>query len=310
MPEQVNHQILKQGDTYPFMIFNLIEISGIEYFVLIDPHEKKHLLASSYYSHYGFEIGQEIMCTIDKINCTGKIYLEPTNPFYSVGDTYEFIITEEKTRINSLGEKERHLVVADLFGKPHQLWIPKNGTDYRTNESLELCVVQIRKGNLFLVLPSLCLHGAKYEVGKAYQFTIDGISTLIEDKEYYQLKDKFGQVHFLRAKFYTNYSFSPGKTFTGRIVQKPQTGSYYIEPDYPGYEIGKSYDFTFVKEDVYFHPSGQQEDIWVVHDQSGKNCYLFLTHPISEDFKNKPIRAFVDNVYKGKLYLQPSGVGE
>jgi hypothetical protein len=310
MPEQFVHRKFKEGDTHPFIIFNQIEISGIGYYVLIDPNEKKHLLAAYHYSHYGFEIGQEIMCRIDKINCTGKIYLEPINPHYSVGEKYLFTIAEEKTIVNSLCEREKHLLVADLFGKHHQLWIPDDGIIYKKEEGLELCVVQIRKGNLLLVLPLLCLSDAGYEAGREYRFTIEGISTLVEGSEYFRLRDDFGRVHFLRSKFFADYDFLPGKVFIGRIVKKPQTGSYYIEPDYPGYETGESYDFTFVKEDVYFHPSGKEEDIWVVHDRKGKKGYLFLGQPISEDLKKRLIRARVTNTYKGTLYLQPDCLHE
>lgn len=309
MPEQAVHQSLREGETYPFTIFNRIEITDNEYFGLIGPCGKKHLLEAAHYFHYGFEIGQEIMCRIDKINCAGKIYLEPINPIYPVGGSFNFTMVEEKALVNSLGENEKQLLVADLFGKHHQLWIPENGAVFRKNKSVELQVVQIRKGNLFLMHPKFVISGMGYEIGKEYQFSIEGISTLIEKKEYFRLKDELGRVHFLRSKFYADYGFVPGAYFTGRIVKKPQAGSYYIEPHYPGYKIGECNDFTFIKEDVYFHPSGKEEDIWVVHDKQDKKCYLFHSTLPSENLKYKPIRAVVENVYKGKLFLRANTRG-
>jgi hypothetical protein len=304
MSVKVDHRVFQEGHTYPFTIYNRIEITGIEYFVLIDSQEKKHLLEAAHYTHYGFETGQQIMCRIDKINCTGKIYLEPINPFYTVGKSFKFTIKDEVSLINSFGENERHLIVSDLFGKYHQLWIPSNGLVFEKGDSIELYVVQIRKGNLFMVHPLFYISENGYQTDRDYRFTIEGISTLTGEKEYYRLKDEFGQVHFLRSKFFINYNFKKGTTFNGRIVKKPRTGSYYIEPHYPEYEIGKSYQFTFQKEDVYFHPSGKEEDVWVVRDKNDKKCYLFFSVEPSSESKSKPIRAKVENVYKGKLFLR------
>ncbi|MFN8134554.1 MAG: hypothetical protein U0Z17_04750 [Bacteroidales bacterium] len=43
---------------------------------------------------YGIHPGDEISCKIDKINCTGRIYLEPRHPYYSEGKIYDFEIVK------------------------------------------------------------------------------------------------------------------------------------------------------------------------------------------------------------------------
>jgi hypothetical protein len=43
-----------------------------------------------YYEAYGFKPGDEIVCKIDRINCTGRIFLEPKHPVYNEGIIYTF----------------------------------------------------------------------------------------------------------------------------------------------------------------------------------------------------------------------------
>lgn len=304
MASVTKHQSFKEGETHPFRILNKIDLSDDDYFVLADSDSKKYLLASEYYSHYGFEIGQDINCRIDKISCTGKIYLEPINPFYSPGGSYDFKIAGETTLVNSQNETERHLIVIDLTGNKQQVWIPSSFIASNGNTTIKLRVAQIKKGNLLLVLPSLYVSDKDYTIGDKYQFNVEGIATLIEEKEYFRLRDEKDQIHFLRSKFYKNYNLSIGQSITAHIVKIPKAGSYYIEPLYPGYEMGKSYFFKFVKEDTYLHPTGKEEDVWIVHDKNERKCILFLPKKISDNLKTEPIRAIVDHTYKGKLYLK------
>ena len=83
---------LKEGNSYLFKITGTIVLpDGSESFVLTDPNKVRHLINTQYYSEYNLKNNQEIICRIDKINCTGKIYIEPEHPHYKLGEPYNFM---------------------------------------------------------------------------------------------------------------------------------------------------------------------------------------------------------------------------
>lgn len=85
--------ILTEGDFFPFRILNLIQLQDNEwYYILKDINGLKHFMPAEYYKNYGFTTGDEIVCKIDKINCTGRIFLEPEHPFYKIGEVYNFAV--------------------------------------------------------------------------------------------------------------------------------------------------------------------------------------------------------------------------
>ena len=304
MAGKQEHTPFKEGETRIFSLFNSIEISGEEYFVLIDEFGKKHLLEANPYKLYQLEIGNEIECRIDKINCAGKIFLEPLNPFYKEGGAYSFEVQELVALTNSFGQEERHCWVLDSTKKKHRVWLPKDFPEPRMGALLELQVAQIRKGEFLLVLPQFALNNSCFASGSTHSFTIIDVCTLVGQKEFYVVIDRNMNTHFLRAKFFDGYGFEIGKSFHGTIVKHVKIGSYYIEPDRPYVQVGNEYLFSFVKEDVYYHASGLEEEVWVVRDQQGHNAYLFYDAPPNDSFKENKIPAFVERIFKGKLYLR------
>ena len=72
----------KVGESYSFQIFKTVDISNEEFYMLLDPNGNKYLLPAINYKPYNFKIGEWIKCRIDKINCTGKMYIEPNHPVY------------------------------------------------------------------------------------------------------------------------------------------------------------------------------------------------------------------------------------
>jgi hypothetical protein len=83
--------IFSEGEWFPFRIHNLVQLQDDSwYYVLQDINGMKHFMPSEYYKSYGFVVGEEIKCKIDRINCTGRIFLEPEHPYYKEGNSYYF----------------------------------------------------------------------------------------------------------------------------------------------------------------------------------------------------------------------------
>ena len=95
--------ILSEGEWLPFIIHNLVKLQDDEwYYVLQDVNGLKHFLNAQYYENYGFKPGDEILCKIDKINCTGRIYLEPKHPYYTEGEMYDFELINQSDLIDKI----------------------------------------------------------------------------------------------------------------------------------------------------------------------------------------------------------------
>jgi len=78
--------ILSEGDWFPFRITKFVQLQDNSwYYVLQDINGLKHFMPAGYYKDYGFSIGIQIKCKIDRINCTGRIFLEPEHPYYQEG---------------------------------------------------------------------------------------------------------------------------------------------------------------------------------------------------------------------------------
>lgn len=91
--------MLEEGKMYRFFVDKLLTLPDANYFLLIDEWNKKHLLLQKYYTDYSIKVGTHINCYVNKINCNGKIFLEPEHPIYKIGDIDNFTITKLEERV-------------------------------------------------------------------------------------------------------------------------------------------------------------------------------------------------------------------
>jgi hypothetical protein len=121
--------ILSEGEWFPFKIHNLVQLQdGAWYYILQDINGLKHFMTAANYEKYGLETGNELTCKIERINCTGRIFLEPRHPIY-----------------------ENVLIVKDILG--NIIEVPVNGTkivDIIDAKSVRCKVQSIKKGSLII----------------------------------------------------------------------------------------------------------------------------------------------------------------
>jgi hypothetical protein len=150
---ETGNVILSEGGWFSFRIHNLIQLQDNEwYYVLVDSNNMKHFMPSGYYTSYGFKINDVIRCKIARINCTGRIFLEPEHPYYSEGKTYLFeIVSERSTEGND--EFNEMLCVKDILGNCIEVALRGNTILKSTSNNNVPCMVKsIRKGQLILEL--------------------------------------------------------------------------------------------------------------------------------------------------------------
>jgi len=147
-----SHKLI-QGKYYNFKIVNLTTLPDkLDYYVVEDPFGDRQMIPACYYDDYGFRIGQVIRCRVDKINCTGRIFLEPLHSVYREGKVYFFDFVEIKKIFNKdTGKEEDALNLKDVFGKMAQVSFANyNVSTGFTTDKIRCKLVRIKKGKLFL----------------------------------------------------------------------------------------------------------------------------------------------------------------
>ncbi|MEJ5302071.1 MAG: hypothetical protein HPY80_01890 [Bacteroidales bacterium] len=114
---------------------------GRQYLVLEDEKGYRFLQDYRPYANYGLKPGLKIICKVDKINCNGKVFLEPQHPWFEEGRNYVLPIVHR----SSFG---LFIVfeVADPGGNPHVLF----STTDTGSSNIECSIISIRKGQVML----------------------------------------------------------------------------------------------------------------------------------------------------------------
>ena len=306
MTNNKNQYKFTEGEVLQFKITGDTEIPGTDesFYILENPFGGKHLLKAFGYKHYNLQINQKINCKIDKINCSGKIYLEPENPIYKESKIYDFEFVKIIDHVNSVGEKEKAVIVKDQLGIDIICSLPNNNTLCRNHKSVKCKVLRIKKGQLFLSHPESELFHKSLKIGKKYWFTVVDIKELENRIDYYILKDEFNNSYSLKKDMYEHYSFGIGQKIECTVTKYNTDGHLKIEPVHPHYEIGKSYSFKYLRTIKDTDPLGKEENVIIVQDIYGVETKVRsqnisnLKNPYPEYLNCK-----VDGIRKGKAIL-------
>lgn len=134
---------LSEGLILEFKVLNIVKLQdGRDYYILEDPNGVKHFIDAEFYANYGIVAGNKIMCKVAKINCTGRIILEPIHPIYLEGQTYYFELVFSKVVNGNI-----KWVIEDIFKNKIELITPKPAEfavqDYKF---IKCRVIRLRKG--------------------------------------------------------------------------------------------------------------------------------------------------------------------
>lgn len=142
---------LEAGKSYAFRVYGRVTLQDERvYLILEDPYNIRHLLPSWLYTKYGILQGQTITCSVDKINCTGRVYLEPVHPYYAKGLVYEF---QFKSVFRNEQRKRTKLILTDIFENEIEVDCPEEFIEsINSLQQVECTVAGIRKGKPVLEL--------------------------------------------------------------------------------------------------------------------------------------------------------------
>lgn len=297
---------LTEGRNYRFTVIKTTVLHGDDrtFFVLEDPFRNRHLLPADHYENHNLEPGKSILCHIDKINCDGKIFIEPEHPCYKIGKTYDFEFIRYEKRINQVGISEDVAIVKDVLGNELVAPVCEPGRKHQNSVRIPCKVIAIRKGKVHLALLRRGRSVENLEVGKSYPFAVKKIARGVDDHDYFVLEDPYGQPHLLRQSYYADYSIHVGETIQGTVVKFKSDGQFLIEPDHPHYRIGGNYPFAV--ETTLKEKNGQNgyDPYLIVSDARGRS-YKVPLDKFPENYPELPetVLCTIKDVRKGKLIL-------
>lgn len=236
---------LEEGKTYTFNALKTVELPGGEVnLMLAGPDGEKYLLPLTYYRGYNLVSPGFVQCKIDKINCSGKVFLEPLNPWYSEGESYGFDVRYKSEYSDSNGIRRRSITVSDRLGNlinvPAELLIglPEEA------EKISLKIERISKGKLYFTRRREADDLERLEEGKSYDFRILKTVSGPDDEPCYAAADIYGNVHLLQVRYYSHYGFKVGASFRGKVVRYSSGSRKSVEPENPWFKPGDKIQIT------------------------------------------------------------------
>lgn len=139
-----------EGEWHPFRVLKTLIIPGEDEYLLVESRGGNRLLIpNKHYHNYNIAASTTIQCRIDRINCSGRVFLEPEHPFYKPGNSYSFTIIE---RTEAKDRKGRSITGYVLKGD----WDHTVHANLKTNEAIPVglffngYLIRIRKSVLIM----------------------------------------------------------------------------------------------------------------------------------------------------------------
>lgn len=143
--------ILIEGEEYDFKVLKIITLyDGNKYFVIEGPNLNKYLLNCSLYKNYNININDEIKCKVDKINCSGRTFLEPKHPFLVEGEIYNFEVIAIEELITEEDDNEQTLILKDEHNFEYIALLDEKVSLKELSKNIKVRIKKISKARLFL----------------------------------------------------------------------------------------------------------------------------------------------------------------
>lgn len=290
---------LIEGKTYSFKINGRIILhDGLDYLVLIDPGGVKHLLEYSPYEAYHLQEKGTVKCRVDKINCTGKIYLEPLHPHYKLNQVYSFKLLGY-THDNLNDNHTEQVAVFEDFFKNHIL-ISASEVNPGINKGAfqQFRIKKIKRGKVQLSNVLESEDFSSFINGHIYTFKIKDFVSRVGDAPHFVLESEDGQLYKIREKFYKNYGLRKGEKCQCAFID--EADEEFLEPKHPYFNVGDFYDFNILKiEEIAVYPN-MKKRAFFLENNYGKHIVLLEEEVNPDAIKNNQIRGKVIGIRKSR----------
>ena len=148
-------KILAEGESYDFKVLKIITLyDGNDYFVIEAVNQNKYLLNCALYKNYNIKINEEIVCKVDKINCSGRTFLEPKHPSLKDGEVYNFEIIRVEELIGGDDDNEQSLMVKDEENNQYSAVLDFTINPKELSKFIKAKIKKISKARIYLDIVS------------------------------------------------------------------------------------------------------------------------------------------------------------
>ena len=295
---------LNEGEIHTFQVIKQVQIPDEgEFYMLRHQSGRRLLLPCETYKNFNIQAGQSIDCRIDKVSCSGKVYLEPLHPIYKEGEGYNF----EILCIEQQADNKYIINVKDCFGNSISIQTFNNYIFTAGEKSIYLKVLRLKKGVPILSLPvdtDISTEDSSH-IGEKLLFHVKEMSKNSDNEEVYILSSPEGLTAELKYKHFKSYGFLPGEKIICEVYGFTHQGLLKIEPENPYYKIGESYSFKVVNlnEEDYFDRG--DDAIIMVRDEFGNKCGVSIKPELYQEYNKKTqLECRVKGFRKGRPRLE------
>jgi hypothetical protein len=141
----------------------------------------------------------------------------------------------------------------------------------------------------------------KLESGEVLEFQVIKTVFLPNDKAYFVVQDTFGDRHLVPTWFYEGYAIILGKSYPFHVDKINCKGQVFLEPLHPVYEVGKSYEFRYIKTIEELNKKGERVCYYLLE---GKNGYQAQTMGCESVPKHNVWKKYkVHKIKKAKVFV-------
>jgi hypothetical protein len=292
--------MLREKETYNFRVLRRIVLpDDTDSWVLTLDGDDRYLLPAGFYTCYGLSEGMVFRCRVDKINCTGRIYLEPEHPDYREGEHYRFTFVGEEHFTDRLGNRLRRILLQGHHGERHDMLSVPGGGTWQPGAGIDVLVQRIKKGRLILDFFHQGDHPAIVEGGRyLFRLGTKGADGFIP------LEGPGGLRTTLRGKVYREYGLHSGETIWGYLVKWDPDGIPVVEPEHPLYVPGGEYPFPVVRTEPADGAAGSWMRVLVVADCFGGEIKVAQQIPEGDGAVPAEVWCRVERMKKGLPVLR------
>lgn len=294
--------MLQAREIAPFIIRSIALMPDQNtYFVLEGTDGFRNLLPYSPYQNYGFEIGQEILCQVVKVNCNGKLFLEPRNPHYAKDEYFPFMVLKNIDCKDCPGIQFH--VIRDRLGNEYN--IATRGTVAKGTDTIICKVKQINKGKLILEPERGPVEMVSWPPpGAEIELKVIDFEPMAHGINYYILGNTSYHFVFANEQHYSEYNWNNNTHVKCHVFGKPRSRDVDIEPEHPVYKLDETYEFSLVsteeKSDLMLGP----KRFLLVKDLDGRTFEVLTNGMILPELHpGNPIHCRIRKYRKGNPVL-------
>lgn len=292
--------MLREGDIIKVVYKKTIELpDGKNAFIVEDENSRKHLIPFLPIWENAFKLSKNILCRVDKINCNGKIFLEPLHPSYKIDYIYPFEFIKQIEVENKITDKRFLFTLIDKFGNLIEIF-SLNKFSENSDKIIDCKITGIKKNTISasFVHPTF----GNFVHGDYYTFKLISIETMNENK-YFVFRDSNNKIHPIEYEIFNHYSLNINDEYLCRIKNFTQDGLLKIEPMHPLYKKDEIYTFSILRIEEEKNEFGEIHFLVTIIDNLGKESKIPVENPAI--YSNTPfIKAKVNRINNGRLYLE------